>query len=88
MADEVQGQADHEHTGAESRTDGEADQHDQHPLEVSLGVAWNGQEGQGTRSGLPTNPPWLQSPPCPGRLQTSTSRQACPSGLLIPAPLQ
>lgn len=45
MADEVQGQAGHKHADAERGSDGEADQHDQHSLAVSLGMEWEGHEG-------------------------------------------
>lgn len=45
MADEGQGQADHEHADAERGSDGEADQHNQHSLAVSLGTGRGGQEG-------------------------------------------
>lgn len=56
LADEVQGQAGHKHADAERGRDGEAAQHDQHSLAVSLGMEWEGQGGP--HPGLVLTPSW------------------------------
>lgn len=76
LADEVQGQADREHADAGRGSHGEADQHDQHSLAVSLGTA---QEGRGTRA----HPTLTSLTTSSWRAQTSPSSQALPSELQL-----
>lgn len=80
MADEVQGQADHKHADAERGSDGEADQHDQHSLAVSLGMGWEGQEGP--HPGF-SHHPVLGSyrPLLPGRPSPLSSRSLCSAAI-------
>lgn len=77
VAEEDQGQDDHQHAGAGRGSDGRRDQHDQHSLAVS-GDAVGGPGG--TRAHAPPRP-WLQSPPCPGRLHIPASSQDLTSEL-------
>lgn len=68
MAVKVPRQADHKHADAERGSYGDADGHDQHSLDVSLGMGWEAQEGPH---------PGSHRPPLPGRPSPVSPRSLC-----------